>query len=70
MLVQDRCELGYVGRVSSVMRIGLNSAGVLPMLVAPFLADAFGVQAVLVAASASVAVIGVGFLAAACRHER
>ncbi len=70
MLVQERCELGYVGRVSSVMRIGLNSAGVLPMLVAPFLADAFGVQAVLVAASASVAVIGVGFLAAACRHER
>jgi MFS-type transporter involved in bile tolerance (Atg22 family) len=44
------------------MRVGLNSAGVLPLLVAPFLADAFGVQAVLFSASALVAIVAAGFV--------
>jgi len=56
-LTQERCDPSYVGRVTSVMRVGLNSAGVLPLLVAPFLANALGVQPVLFGASTLTAVI-------------
>lgn len=61
-LTQRHCDVAYVGRVMSVMRIGLNGAGVLPLLVAPFLANAFGVQAVLFGASAAVAMVAVVFV--------
>ena len=41
----------------------MNSAGVLPLLVAPFVADALGVQATLFAASAMVAAVAALFVA-------
>lgn len=56
-----------MGRVISVMRVGMNSAGTLPLLVAPFLANAFGVQAVLFSASAMVTVIAAGFVVGTSR---
>ncbi len=60
-LTQRRCEPGNVGRVSSIMRMGMNSAGTLPLLVSPALADAFGPQAVLFGASTMAALIGLAF---------
>ena len=60
-LMQRRCEPGNVGRVSSIMRLGMNSAGTLPLLVSPALADAFGPQAVLFGASTLAALIGLAF---------
>ena len=60
-LMQQRCEPGNVGRVSSIMRMGMNSAGTLPLLVSPVLADAFGPQAVLFGASTLAALIGLAF---------
>lgn len=60
-LTQQRCEPGNVGRVSSVMRMGMNSAGTLPLLVSPALAAAFGPQAVLFGASTLAALIGLAF---------
>ncbi|RRF90000.1 MAG: MFS transporter [Coriobacteriaceae bacterium] len=66
-LTQRYASFEQVGRVISVMRVGMNSAGTLPLLVAPFLADAFGVQAVLFSASAMVAVIAAGFVVGTSR---
>ena len=60
-LMQQRCEPGNVGRVSSIMRMGMNSAGTVPLLVSPALADAFGPQAVLFGASTLAALIGLAF---------
>lgn len=60
-LMQQRCEPGNVGRVSSIMRMGMNSAGTLPLLVSPALAAAFGPQAVLFGASTLAALIGLAF---------
>lgn len=60
-LMQQRCEPGNVGRVSSIMRMGMNSAGTLPLLVSPALADAFGPQAVLFGASTLATLIGLTF---------
>ena len=60
-LMQQRCEPGNVGRVSSIMRMGMNSAGTLPLLVSPALADVFGPQAVLFGASTLAALIGLAF---------
>lgn len=62
-LVQGRCEPGNVGRVASLMRVGMNSAGTVPLLVAPALSGVFGVQAVLVSASLLAAVVGAFFMA-------
>ena len=61
-LTQRSCDIGRLGSVSSLMRVALSSAGTLPLLAAPFLADAFGVQPVLVVASASVVVAGSALL--------
>lgn len=60
-LMQQRCEPGNVGRVSSIMRMGMNSAGTLPLLVSPALAAVFGPQAVLFGASTLAALIGLTF---------
>ena len=68
-LTQERCDPSYVGRVVSVMRVGLNSAGVLPLLVAPFLADAFGVQPVLFGASTLTALISGAFIVYTARRS-
>lgn len=61
-LTQRRSDPTNVGRVTSVMRVGMNSAGVLPLLAAPALASAFGVQAVLFGASTFAALVGVWYL--------
>lgn len=58
-VLQKSCDLSYLGRVTSVLSVGMNSAGTLPLLVAPFLADAFGVQATLFSASAIAFAIGI-----------
>ncbi|ADK67805.1 major facilitator superfamily MFS_1 [Olsenella uli DSM 7084] len=68
-LVQRGCDVAHVGRVIAFMRVGLNSAGVLPLLVAPSLADAFGVQAVLFGASSFVAVVAALFVALASPRD-
>ena len=68
-LVQRGCDVAHVGRVIAFMRVGLNSAGVLPLLIAPSLADAFGVQAVLFGASSFVAVVAALFVALASPRD-
>ncbi|MDD3486560.1 MAG: MFS transporter [Atopobiaceae bacterium] len=60
-LVQRDTSLTHMGRVMATMRTGFQGAGILPLLVAPSLADAFGVQAVLLGASTFVACVAVGF---------
>ena len=67
-LTQERCEPGHVGRVMATMRVGLNGAGVLPLLAAPFLAGALGVQPVLLGASVATVVIALAFWAVARRR--
>ena len=66
-LTQRNCELGHLGSVSALMRVGISVSGTLPLLAAPMLADAFGVQAVLVSAAALVALTGAALVAAARR---
>ena len=68
-LTQQRCDPSYVGRVTSVMEAGLNSAGIIPLFFAPFLADALGVQTVLFGASTMVALVAVAFLLASLRRR-
>lgn len=68
-LTQQRCDPSYVGRVTSVMQAGLNSAGIIPLFFAPFLADALGVQTVLFGASTMVALVAVAFLLASLRRR-
>ena len=67
-LTQERCDPSHVGRVMATMRVGLNGAGVVPLLVAPFLADAFGVQAVLFGASLATVAIALAFWAISRRR--
>lgn len=66
-LTQRNCELGHLGSVSALMRVGISVSGTLPLLAAPLLADAFGVQTVLVSAAALVALTGAALVAAARR---
>jgi len=61
ILVQEDAPMAKLGRVMGFMRFGLMSAGVVPLLVAPFLAEAFGVQAVLFSASCVIAAVGGAF---------
>ena len=61
-LVQERCEIGQLGRVSSVIRMGIMSSGIVPLLLAPLLADRLGAQSVLFAASTTVAIVALAFL--------
>lgn len=58
ILVQERTPMTHLGRVMGFVRLGLNSAGVIPLAVAPFLAEAFGVQRVLFGASCIIALVG------------
>lgn len=69
MLTQENCDIGYLGRVTSVIRVALNLAGVVPMFFAPALSDRFGVQAVLFGASCFVAAMGALFCIAAWRRS-
>lgn len=52
LVAQRDAPEGAVGRVMGVLQMGQRSSGVLPLLAAPFLAQVFGVQPVLVAAGA------------------
>ena len=65
LLVQRRTPLAYTGRVMSVTSLGLQFAGVIPLFFAPFLADLWGVQAVLIGASIVSACVGLLFIAIA-----
>lgn len=56
-LVQMHAPLHMLGRVNSVMNAGFNGAGVVPLLAAPALANMFGVQEVMVAASIAVCMV-------------
>ncbi len=62
-LVQMRAPKHLLGRVNSVMSAGFNGAGVIPLFAAPVLADMFGVQAVLLGASAFVLIVPIVCLA-------
>lgn len=55
---------------SGFVRFGLMSAGVLPLLAAPFLAEALGVQAVLFGASTIIALVGTLFFVTQGRRQR
>ncbi len=59
ILVQERTPMTHLGRVMGFVRLGLNSAGVIPLAIAPFLAATFGVQGVLFGASCIIAAVGV-----------
>lgn len=61
-ILQRSCDISYVGRVTAVMNAGTNSAGTLPLLVAPLVANVLGVQGTLFAASAIVAALALAFL--------
>ncbi len=68
-ILQRSCDVSYVGRVTSVMNAGTNSAGTLPLLVAPLVANVLGVQGTLLAASAIVAGLALVFLQLARRGD-
>lgn len=61
ILVQEKAPIAYLGRIMGFVRFGLMSAGVLPLLAAPVLAEVFGVQAVLFTASCGIALVGAVF---------
>lgn len=70
ILVQEKAPIAYLGRIMGFVRFGLMSAGVLPLLAAPALAEAFGVQAVLFAASCIIALVGAVFFIGQVRRAR
>lgn len=70
ILVQEKAPIAYLGRIMGFVRFGLMSAGVLPLLAAPALAEAFGVQAVLFAASCVIALVGAVFFFSQVRGAR
>lgn len=67
LIVQRDAPEGAVGRVMGVLQMGQRSSGVLPLLAAPFLAQIFGVQPVLVAAGVIATVAGLVFVGIARR---
>lgn len=70
LVVQRDAPEGAVGRVMGVLQMGQRSSGVLPLLAAPFLAQVFGVQPVLVAAGLVAVVVGLAFVPAARKAGR
>lgn len=70
ILVQEKAPIAYLGRIMGFVRFGLMSAGVLPLLAAPALAEAFGVQAVLFAASCIIALVGAMFFFGQVKRAR
>lgn len=67
LVVQRDSPEGAVGRVMGVLQMGQRSSGVLPLLAAPFLSQALGVQPVLVTAGVVATLAGVAFVAVARR---
>ncbi len=70
LLTQRNCDLAYLGRVTSVLRLASLLAGTVPLLIAPFIAAAVGVQAVLFGAATFVALVGACALVGARWRER
>lgn len=70
ILVQEKAPIAYLGRIMGFVRFGLMSAGVLPLLAAPALAEAFGVQVVLFAASCIIALVGAVFFFGQVKRAR
>ena len=70
ILIQERADIKYLGRITGFVRFGLMSAGVLPLLAAPFLAEALGVQKVLFGASTIIAQVGTLFFVTQGRRQR
>ena len=70
ILIQERADIKYLGRITGFVRFGLMSAGVVPLLAAPFLAEALGVQAVLFGASTIIALVGTLFFVTQGRRQR
>ena len=70
ILVQERTPMTHLGRVMGFVRLGLNSAGVIPLAIAPFLAATFGVQGVLFGASCIIAAVGVSTYAVRRMSDR
>ena len=69
MLIQEEAPIEWMGRITGFIRFGLNSAGVIPLLLAPFFASAFGAQTVLLGASFTIAIVGACFYVAySLRH--
>ena len=70
-IVQTAAPLEMMGRVNSLMTFGSMVAGVVPLLIAPWLAGVFGVQQTLVGASAVVAMVPACMLCVrACHRAR
>ena len=61
-LVQEAAPISHLGRIMGFQRFGLMSAGVIPLLVAPFLAQVIGPQGVLLGAAAIIACVGGWFV--------
>lgn len=57
-LVQECAPISHLGRITGFQRFGLMMAGVVPLLVAPFLAQHVGPQAVLIGAASMIALVG------------
>ncbi len=70
ILIQERADIKYLGRITGFVRFGLMSAGVVPLLAAPFLAEALGVQTVLFGASTIIALVGTLFFVTQGRRQR
>lgn len=61
-LVQESAPMSHLGRIMGFQRFGMMMAGVVPLLVAPFLAEAVGPQAVLFGAACIIASVGAAFV--------
>ncbi len=68
-IVQTAAPLEMMGRVNSLMTFGSMVAGVVPLLIAPWLAGVFGVQQTLVGASAVVAMVPACMLCVRAFHR-
>lgn len=69
LLTQRNCDLAHLGRVTSVLRLASLLAGTVPLLIAPLIAAAVGVQAVLFGAATFVALVGALALVGARRRK-
>lgn len=61
-LVQEAAPMSHLGRIMGFQRFGMMMAGVVPLLVAPFLAEAWGPQVVLFGAACVIASVGMVFV--------
>lgn len=61
-LIQAHTPLDRIGRVNAAMGVGYNASGAFPLLLAPFLADWFGVQGTLMGIGVLVAVLPLSFM--------